>query len=150
MTTIRDYCPTDLEKTAAVWLTSTIKGQAFLPQEHWLALYRTIYHKLLPFDWETFLAQENDQIEGMLSFSAPGQIAALFVGPSCQHKGHAGALLGFAKEKFDRLEAWVYTLNESALHFFEKNGFAIVSEELEPDTGLTKKLLVWQRTAQIK
>lgn len=147
MTTIRNYCPTDLEKTAAVWLTSTIKGQPFLPQEHWLTLYRSIYRTCLPVEWKTLLAEADGEIEGMLSFSAPGQIAALFVGPSCQHKGHAGALLAAAKTLYGRLEAWVYIQNENALHFFEHNGFAALREKTETETKLKKVLMVWPASA---
>ncbi|HIV87874.1 MAG TPA: GNAT family N-acetyltransferase [Candidatus Pygmaiobacter gallistercoris] len=143
MTTIREYRPTDLEKTAAVWLTSTVKGQPFLSEEHWLTVYRRLYHTLLPVEWKTLLAEVDGEIEGMLSFSAPGEIAALFVGPSCQHKGHAGALLTAAKELYGRLEVWVYIQNETALHFFSRSGFAPLREKTETETKLKKVLMVW-------
>ena len=74
---------------------------------------------------------------------APGEIAALFVGPSCQHKGHAGALLTAAKELYGRLEVWVYIQNETALHFFEHSGFAPLREKTETETKLKKVLMVW-------
>lgn len=147
MTTIRDYLPTDLEKTAAVWLTSTIKGQPFLSEEYWLKVYRSIYHTLLPDRWQTFVAEVDGEIEGMLSLCAPGVISALFVGPSCQRKGHASSLLETVKARFDRLEVSVYIQNEHALSFFEKNGFVPLRQEIEAETGLEQRLYVWTRAS---
>ena len=140
--TIRNYEPTDREKVAALWLTSTIKAHPFIAEEYWISAYRTVYHDLLP-TVTTLLAEVDGVIEGFLSFSGPGEIGALFVGPSCQGKGHGTALLNAAKQQCPALRLKVYAQNEAARHFYEKSGFTIVKEQTDPATGCEELVLNW-------
>ncbi len=141
---IREYLPEDREKTAALWLTSTIKAHPFIPEEYWLRAYREVYHRWLP-ETKTLLAEVDGEIEGFLSFTAPGEIGALFVGPSCQGKGHGTALLDAAKERFVRLQLSVYAQNARAVAFYEKNGFVPQAERVEESTGERELVMVWHR-----
>ncbi len=141
---IREYQPQDLEKTAALWLTSTIKAHPFIPEEYWLRAYREVYHRWLP-GAVTLLADVDGEIEGFLSFTAPGEIGALFAGPSCQGKGHGTALLNAAKERFDHLKLSVYAENARAVGFYEKNGFSLQEERIDEATGQREFVMSWHR-----
>lgn len=143
---IRNYEPADREKVAALWLTSTIKAHPFIAEDYWISAYRTVYHDLLP-TVTTLLAEVDDVIEGFLSFSSPCEIGALFVGPSCQGKGHGTALLNAAKQRCPALQLKVYTQNETALHFYQKNGFTLMKEQTAPDTGCEELVLRWHSVA---
>ncbi|MPN14777.1 hypothetical protein SDC9_162106 [bioreactor metagenome] len=107
--------------------------------------YRTVYHDMLP-AVTTLLAEVDGVIEGFLSFSAPCEIGALFVGPSCQGKGHGTALLNAAKQRCTELQLKVYAQNEPALHFYEKNGFTKVKSQTDPATGFEELVLRWDET----
>ena len=142
---IRNYEPADREKVAALWLTSTIKAHPFIDEDYWINAYRTVYHDLLP-TVTTLLAEVDDVIEGFWSFSSPCEIGALFIGPSCQGKGHGTALLNAAKQRCTELQLKVYTQNETALHFYEKNGFTLIKKQTDPDTGCEELVLRWHKT----
>lgn len=142
--TIRNYEPADREKVAALWLTSTIKAHPFIAEDYWVNAYRTVYHDMLPMV-TTLLAEVDGVIEGFLSFSAPCEIAALFVGPSCQGKGHGTALLDAAKQQYPILQLKVYAQNEKALQFYQKNGFTIVQKQVDPATGCEELVLNWHK-----
>jgi len=143
--TIRNYEPADREKVAALWLISTIKAHPFIAEDYWVNAYRTVYHDMLP-AVTTLLAEVDGVIEGFLSFGAPCEIGALFVGPSCQGKGHGTALLNAAKQRCTELQLKVYAQNELALHFYEKNGFTKVKSQTDPATGCEELVLRWGET----
>ena len=85
---IREYLPEDREKTAALWLTSTIKAHPFIAEEYWLRAYREVYHRWLP-ETKTLLAEVDGEIEGFLSFTAPARSARFLSAPAVRAKGMA-------------------------------------------------------------
>ena len=143
MSEIRGYLPQDREKAAAVFLVGMIRNHPFLPQELWLERYRRLYRTQLSED-STLLAEADGEIEGMLCLGGAGEITALAVGPSCRHKGHAGALLAAAKARFCPLKAWIYAENEEGVAFLKGAGFSVEGESVDPDSGHLMLEMVWQ------
>ncbi|MEG1932838.1 MAG: GNAT family N-acetyltransferase [Pygmaiobacter sp.] len=139
---LRNYQESDREVVGAIWLTSIITAHPFLPEDYWIAEYRTFYHDFLPHA-DTIVATVDGKVEGFLSFSASGTIAALYVAVCFQKKMHGSLLLLEAKKRYpDGLQLAVYEENERAVRFFETNGFVITKSYPNEKNG---KNLLWLR-----
>ena len=143
MSEIRSYLPQDREKAAAVFLVGMLRSHPFLPEELWLGRYRRLFCEQLA-EGDALLAEADGEIEGMLLFGGPGEIAALAVGPSCRRKGHGGALLEAAKARFDRLRVQVYAENEEGAAFLRGAGFLEAGERFDLESGHPMLEMVWQ------
>jgi GNAT superfamily N-acetyltransferase len=95
---------------------------------------------------ELWGAFEGTDMTGMIAFRKDW-IDQLYVLPRAQGKGAGSALLGRAKDAFDRLQLFTFQRNLPARRFYEARGFALVgesdgsgNEEREPDA-----LYLWTR-----
>ncbi len=92
-------------------------------------------------DAETWIFEVDAVPVGFCGFQADGHISSLYVDPDHSRKGIGSALVRHvimlgSKTGIDR----VFTeANSLSRHFFEKNGFAIISEETRYRNGIPFK-----------
>ena len=72
-------------------------------------------------------------------------IAGIFVDKSCRSTGIGTQLLTCVKEKYDILSLSVYQQNSRAVAFYQREGFSILSEGVDEDTGEKEYTMFWKK-----
>lgn len=142
---IRPFRADDLDALMALWLTTTIEAHPFIDETYWReseALVRDVY---LP-DAATWIAEKEGSLLGFISVMERQFIGALFIARSAQGNGIGSALIKQVKARYPELMLEVYKENVSAIGFYVKQGFGIVSEQPHPDTGQTTYVMRWSNS----
>lgn len=143
---IRPFTPDDEDALIAVWLASTIPGQAFLPEAHWRAMEPEIRDELLPIS-QTWVVEENGALVAFMSLLG-NMIGGLFTHPDHQGHGHGRALIEHAHERFDPLLVEVFVANREALGFYRTCGFVDHEQRIDESSGLLELILRMERNDQ--
>ena len=132
---IRPYKQQDKETVLHIWLEASIIGHAFIPRSYWEGKIDDMREIYLP-QSETYIYTDttSEKISGFISLVG-NYLAAIFVAPSCQGKGIGQALMAHAKKLKIKLELNVYTENTQAVSFYKHQGFKIVDEQTDKETG---------------
>ncbi len=136
---IRAFLPGDTDDLIRVWLASTVPGQAFLPEEHWLAMEPAIRDELMPIA-ETWVVEDQGELVAFMSL-LNDLIGGLFTHPDHQGKGHGRALVEHARERYDPVFVEVFEANEKARRFYRKCGFVDHERRIDEDSGLPQLIL---------
>ena len=72
-------------------------------------------------------------------------IAGIFTNPTCQSRGIGKALLDYAKETNSELSLQVYKRNERAVKFYLREGFHVINEQTDENTGETELVMKWEK-----
>ncbi len=72
-------------------------------------------------------------------------IAGIFVEAEEQSRGVGKQLLVRAKQDRKRLTLQAYEKNERAVHFYQREGFRVVSRDVDEDTGEAEYVMEWKR-----
>ncbi|SIP95689.1 N-acetyltransferase [Marinobacterium stanieri] len=137
---IRPRTDRDIEAILDIWLQASIKAHDFVPDEFWEAQVddmRTLY---IPAS-ETFVFEQNADVVGFYSLNED-RLAAIFVLPEQQGQGIGKQLLDHAKTQRPSLTLSVYTENETACAFYLSQGFEVVSEQIDEDTGCPEYTMI--------
>ena len=89
--------------------------------------------------------EQKDQILGFAGLTG-SYIAGLFVKEEWQSHGIGKMIIDRIKEEKDSLELHVFAENEGAVRFYIREGFEILEEQRNPDTGKLEYRMVWSRT----
>ena len=116
---VRDYQPSDLEHILKIWLQSNLQAHDFIDRSYWEKNYDA--------------GSEGRNIEG------------IFVSTQFRSKGIGTAILQEAKRRFPSLTLQVYCKNRRAFLFYQREGFSIIKEEMDPDTGEAEYQMVWKK-----
>ena len=65
--------------------------------------------------------------------------------PYCQSSGIGNALLDYAKETNSELSLQVYKRNERAVKFYLREGFHVINEQTDENTGETELVMKWEK-----
>lgn len=132
---IRLYRTDDISQMLAIWLDASCRSHAFIPSSFWESKagdMENIY--LLAATNYVYVDELSDEVIAFLSL-IDDYIAALFVKPSRQGHGIGHKLMDFVKQNHPQLSLQVYVENEKAVAFYKKQGFHIVEERKEDQTG---------------
>ncbi|SHN30300.1 GNAT family N-acetyltransferase [Gracilibacillus kekensis] len=132
----------ELDQLMEIWLNANLEAHAFVGKEYWLAKEENV-RKLLP-QAMLYVAFSKQKIVGFIGISDV-YIAGLFVEHSFRKQGIGKALLEYVKQLSDQLTVHVYKENEQAVRFYSKNGFRVIQEANEVETGVTEFTMVWNR-----
>ena len=83
---------------------------------------------------ETWVAEENGELLGFITLFED-YIGGLLVSPTKQGKGTGTKLIEQTKSVRRQLTVGIYSKNERARRFYEKNGFIYFGEEVQLETG---------------
>lgn len=137
---IRDFKETDIEQIMNIWLNTNIKVHHFINSSYWIDSYSTV-KKMLP-QATIYVYESDNQIQGFLGLNGD-YIEGIFVDAEYQSKGIGSQLLNYAKERYSKLLLNVYKRNERAVTFYLREGFAILTEQIEEETKESDLTMVW-------
>lgn len=143
---IRDAKTQDLEAILAVWLAGNLQNHPFLPADFYQDR-QELMKMILPAT--TLYVQDLNGIKGFIGLS-DNLISGIFVDKDHQRQGLGTSLLNHVKGLYPDLFVYVYPQNAAALAFFQSQGFEILEESLNEETGLTEYLLHCQNERHVK
>ncbi|MNH09406.1 putative N-acetyltransferase YjaB [compost metagenome] len=138
---IRPFTSTDMDAVLAIWLDASLQAHHFIDPMYWrtnLDAMREIY---LPAADNHVLCQDG-AVLGFYSLYEEN-LAAIFVMPGQQGRGHGKALLSHAKQQRPTLRLQVYQQNRASCDFYLSQGFQIEGEQQDPHTGCTEWVMRW-------
>lgn len=138
---IRPFEHRDLEQVLLIWLNTNRLAHDFIPSAYWESR-REAVKGALP-QAELYVWEENGEILGFIGLE-DCHIAGIFVRQGAQSKGVGKQLLDRAKAGRDRLTLCVYRKNARAAAFYRREGFALVEERTDGDTGEAEYLMAWK------
>lgn len=139
---IRRYKKTDTQKILDLWLSASVQAHHFVPADYWQKMQTSVRDHYLP-NTETFVFEDRHQIKGFISVLDGNYIGALFVAPQWQKKRIGGKLLRFVQRRYPLLSLNVFVKNPQAIAFYQRGGFKITAEQIEPSTKEKELQMSW-------
>lgn len=139
---IRPATEQDIDAMIDIWLQASRLAHSFIPYTFWLDRVDDMRSIYLP-GAESYVCVDGDEVLGFLSL-ADDHLAALFVLPSAQGRGHGSRLLTCAKGKRQALSLNVYSQNRGAVAFYERAGFQTVELRTDVHSGLPEQVMMWR------
>lgn len=136
--TLRPQIDADTDALIALWLESTISGQAFLPEQHWRSEEPSI-RSLMP-SADVTVVEAHGEIVAFIALLGD-LVGGLFTHPDHQGAGHGTALIEHARESHDPLYVEVFAANTAARQFYESRGFKDHERSVDEETGLELLIL---------
>lgn len=133
----------DYEKLTAIWLEASIHAHDFIDPTYWIDQTQDMKNTYLPSS-ETWILEDDTDVMGFVSM-LDHHIAALFLARAHQSKGLGSQLMQFLKTKHSFLSLNVYVLNQQAVNFYKKQGFQVVEEMLDENTGAKDYRMEWKQ-----
>lgn len=137
---IRKLRTEEIDEVMRIWLESTVKAHDFIEKEYWEKNYNVVKEFYIPMA-ETFVYYEDRKIKGFTSIIDKEFIGALFVDVQNQGLGIGGKLLDYVKAKYKNVNLAVYKMNEKAVEFYKNNGFKIIKEQENEDSGFVEYIM---------
>ena len=132
----------DTDKLLKIWLEASIQAHQFVESDYWKEMLPTVKKYYLP-NTDTFVFEDKRQLKGFLSIIDDKYIGALFIDPRFQNKKIGTKLVDYVKRIYPELSLKVFTKNEKALRFYQKQGFKIISEQKDESTKEDELLMSW-------
>lgn len=138
---IRQFQKPDIRQVMEIWLRGNEDAHPFIPGEYWRSYYEQVQQQILQSSVSVY--EENGEIRGFIGV-VDGYIAGIFVDSACRCRGIGRQLLDYAKQTHDALELSVYKKNPRAVSFYLREGFSVLSEGLDEETGETEYRMIWK------
>lgn len=142
---IRPAKPEDFTALADIWLAASLNAHDFIPPSYWEGHYEAMCNTYLPTS-TIHVAEDQQQLLGFIALMED-QIAALFVHPDHQGKGIGRSLLAIAKALHPQLKLNVYAKNQASVRFYTMQGFEIMAEQVDSNTGEAEFRMLWKRNS---
>ncbi|KGT47310.1 N-acetyltransferase [Acinetobacter sp. HR7] len=143
MTIIQKAQPEDINPMLDIWLKASLKAHDFIPADYWknqLLPMRDLYLPLA----ENYVIKAQDTVLGFISLlRSENVLAALFIDPEQQGAGYGKCLVDFLKQQCEQLHLNVYAANTTAVGFYQKQGFQIISQGIDENTGHAELNMSW-------
>lgn len=91
----------------------------------------------------TYVEEENGVVKEFVGILPNSFIGALFVDAKFQRQGVGAKLIDHYKTLYDTLSLAVYVENKSAVAFYLKNGFNIIAQHPNEDSGHLEYTMAW-------
>lgn len=143
---IRPMETRDLERVMALWLEGNRAAHPFVAPTYWAGQTAAVREQL-PIA-EVFVYEEAGAVRGFVGLQGDF-LAGLFVEAAAQGRGIGRRLLAHAQATHPTLTLSVYRQNTRALAFYQRAGFRLRSEGIDPDTGAPDCLLSWPADAPL-
>lgn len=137
---IRKFQEADTRQVMQIWLKGNIDAHPFIPKEYWESNFEMVQEQLV--QAEVYVFESEKSIQGFIGI-ADGYIAGIFVDSRYRSCGIGGQLLEYVKQTHDALSLGVYKKNKRAVLFYLREGFSMVSEQTDEDTGEIEYTMGW-------
>lgn len=141
---LRSATAEDIPLLADIWLRASMRAHDFIPEAFWVSRADAMARDLLPSAEEVTVLEVEGRVIGFTALDGD-HLQALFIDPRVQRYGYGSRLMAHAMAGHQRLTLSVYSRNVRAVSFYHRLGFHAVEERLEPLTGESETLMVWQR-----
>src|SRR3954471_12900337 len=138
----------DHDEVARVWMDSFVSTGLGDGSTSLLAQLRARIPREIENGWTLYVADDEGRIVAMLALHlAKRCLDQLFVAPDHQRNGLGRRLLAFTREKLPD-EIWLRCIreNEKAWRWYEREGFVLEREAIEPAMGRVMKYYRWKRS----
>ncbi|UIR57384.1 N-acetyltransferase [Sphingobacterium sp. SRCM116780] len=141
-TNIREAQQEDIDQLVNIWYEASIVAHDFIPESYWKENKQLMSDHYLPAS-EVYVATDGQIRVGFIAL-VEDDIAAIFVLPAYQGQGKGSLLLNHAKKLRDRLLLKVYKKNLSSVGFYQAQGFTIIDESIDEQTGENEYVMEWK------
>ena len=139
-TKIRVMKEEDIDSIMDIWIQENISAHNFIDEKYWKTNKDKVQNQILKS--KTFVYEDENEIKGFIGLSG-NYIEGLFVKSQYQRRGIGKELLKHCKEIFWSLILKVYSENEAAVNFYEKNAFFQRDKMDNAETGKTELYMEW-------
>jgi ribosomal protein S18 acetylase RimI-like enzyme len=139
----------EYDEVARVWMESWVSTGLEDASDFLLAQLRARVPREVENGWSLFVADDAGTLAAMLALHLPKlYLDQLFVAPAYQGRSLGRTLLAFTRACLPD-EIWLRCVreNEKAWRWYEREGFALEKEQVEPMTGRTMKYYRWKKRA---
>lgn len=130
---IRKYRKDDIEAMLDIWLKASIEAHNFIAPDFWRSQVNNMRNIYIPAS-ENYVYERESEVVGFYSLYE-NTLAAIFVSPEKQRAGIGKQLINHAKEQRESLILSVYKENKPSFNFYLSQGFTVVSEQMDENTG---------------
>ena len=138
---IREFQMSDTEQVMKLWLFGNEDAHSFVSEEYWRSHFDEVQEALL--QAKVFVYDIDGKAQGFIGMMNE-YIAGIFVDKSYRSTGIGTQLLTYVKQKYDTLSLSVYQQNSRAVAFYHREGFSILSEGIDEDTGEKDYTMLWK------
>lgn len=138
---IREFQMSDTEQVMKLWLFGNEDAHSFVSEEYWRSHFDEVQEALL--QAKVFVYDIDGKSQGFIGMMNE-YIAGIFVDKSYRSTGIGTQLLTYVKQKYDTLSLSVYQQNSRAVAFYHREGFSILSEGIDEDTGEKEYTMLWK------
>ncbi|WP_339532500.1 GNAT family N-acetyltransferase [Pseudomonas mucidolens] len=142
--TPRPFTQQDMDRVLDIWLDASLQAHDFIEPAFWLHHVEDMRNLYIPAS-QTFVLERESRVVGFCSLH-DDQLAALFIAPEYQRSGLGARLLEYAKSLRERLTLAVYTENAAGCGFYQAQGFTVIQQQTDEQTGHLEYLMAWSRT----
>lgn len=139
---VRKFKIDKLETVMKIWLEANISAHDFISQDYWQANYKLV-KKMLP-EATIFVYEKGNETLGFIGLTE-NYIAGIFVDINSQSQGIGKALLDYVKKIYSQLSLQVYEKNSRAVRFYLKEGFVILHQQMDENTGEIELVMSWTK-----
>ena len=139
-TKIRVMKEEDIDTIMDIWIQENISAHNFIDEKYWKTNKDKVQNQILKS--KTFVYEDENEIKGFIGLSG-NYIEGLFVKSQYQRRGIGKELLKHFKGIFWSLILKVYSENEAAVNFYEKNSFFQRDKMDNAETGKTELYMEW-------
>ena len=139
---IRTLQNADINRVADIWLDTNLKAHSFISAQYWKSNYELVKEMLS--QAEVYVYEDDQKIQGFIGLSDE-YIEGIFVSEKIQSQGIGKLLLNYIKDRKGVLRLNVYQKNTRAIHFYQREGFAIQCEGVDEATGEIDYVMIWQQ-----
>lgn len=137
---IRKFQEADTRQVMQIWLNSNIDAHPFVPKEYWESNFEMVQDQLV--QAEVYVYEIEKSIQGFIGI-VDGYIAGIFVDKKCRSCGIGRQLLTYVKQVYPALTLGVYQKNSRAIEFYHREGFSVMSEQIDKETGEREYTMGW-------
>ena len=120
--------------------TELIKtAHSFISSQYWQNNFELVKELLL----QATVYEQNQEIQGFIGLNDE-YIEGIFVSDEMRSQGIGKLLLDFVKNRKAKLSLNVYQKNTRAIHFYQREGFAIRCEGVDEATGEKEYVMTWE------
>ena len=133
----------DMEAVAAIWLDANREAHDFIPASYWLGHFEEVRTALAQAEVWVFEAEARAETSGFIGLQED-YIAGILVRREARSGGVGRQLLDHVKAGRRQLRLQVYRKNSRAAGFYRREGFRVLEEGVDPETGEAELLMEWR------
>ena len=143
MNMIRKSETRDIDALMAVWLSANLDAHAFVPETYWKQHIPEVREQLL--QAEIWVYETDGILQGFAGLQGD-YLAGIFVKKEARSAGIGHQLLEHIKARHPGLSLHVYQKNSRAVKFYKREGFSVLTEGTDADTGEKDYTMGWNHS----